>query len=399
MVQLEQNPYASSSDGTDGLSSAHRAESQTLERADRKPSSKALEVPTGQNEQATEPRTKKSAGTTMHKGKTTKTKKGALTVKEKKYGPEIYSKGSTQSKDGTAHASYEATFGATSSNTLTTGTDKDGNKIASVATNNVAGLQAKTHLDKTGVLGTVELDAQALLGAQARGELKGTLGKMGIKLEGDAELFLGAKGELTLQLKSPPFKVAGQEMRVDMNVSLKALAGAQAKAHGDIAVGLTGSPPQPVFNAGVNANAEAFAGAKAGLQLDVTATWLKKSSSGKPKEIHLAKATGSLDARAGIGAEAHAKAGFKDGMLSFDVGASFTYGLGWGGSFGAGVNPAAVSDFAAAAGQNVATQGKNFALDQKLAVKDFIDPIKVGHEKIPRLQLHRTDKADIQGLY
>lgn len=176
---------------------------------------------------------------------------------------------------------------------------------------------------------TIKAEAYAKVGAEVKGEFE--LEYKGFKMKADGELFAGARataqGQATLQKTS--FSAQGSaEVEVGIRIKgnldvdildvlqieagLDALAGAMAKAEGEIEIGPTGVK--------LKASAEAFAGAKITGQAKGT---LKIG--GRPVLVTAAKAS----ATAGIGAEA--KAHFECsifGKIGIGAGAGATLGVG-----------------------------------------------------------------------
>jgi hypothetical protein len=190
----------------------------------------------------------------------------------------------------------------------------------------VDGLAAAGHAEtKAGFEGAVAgrlrsalLDADARLGAEALlyGEAEGQVTanwREGMRARGCAEI--GARAQLTYDaaFQTAGCTIAGQ--RVDLNGEVHANAELSARAGVDADIAATIRPPRMLCEA----KAEAFAGAKAGVDASI----------GLGDFITV---TGTAEAWAGVGAEAGIICGYDDGKLrlGFSAGAAAELGAGAG---------------------------------------------------------------------
>lgn len=161
----------------------------------------------------------------------------------------------------------------------------------------------------SGALGTAEGHYEASAEARVAGQGSAHVGLDGASAQGSLYAGVEAKAEADGHLESAPItKIGNYEVTAHANGHAEAEVGACATAKGQAVVSY--APPE----AAVDCDVGAFAGARAGVDGEVG--------------VGPVAATGSVEAWAGIGAEAKLDAGFHDGKLTLNYGAGLAVGVG-----------------------------------------------------------------------
>lgn len=173
-----------------------------------------------------------------------------------------------------------------------------------------------------------KVNASALAAVEAKGQGDVTADLNGLRAKGR----LGAKAEAEAQIQGK-FNTAGLDLggeRVDVNGQARGYARAGARAEVDVDVAATFDPAR----LGVDAEAGAFAGAKAGVE-------------GRIGLGEFASLRGEASAWAGAGAEAGVVAGLSEGKLRFGFHAGAAVKAGAGGSWSVEVDVQKIATAAA----------------------------------------------------
>jgi hypothetical protein len=206
-----------------------------------------------------------------------------------------------------------------------------------------------------------------------------------LKVEGNAEAKVGTGGidvNLSVDINATAVEagasatrtfqveVAGEKLDITVDLSAEGVVGADGKLNLDIHIGTDGQ-------ISINAGAEGFAGARGALTGGV-----KVSHNGN----ELASGSVELSATAGVGFDAHADIEFKDGNLSFDVGAEASPTAGFGVDVNGSINGGNTLKFLGEVLGGLAEEGVEWAGDKLEDVgdwagdrfedaKDFIDDL------------------------
>lgn len=184
---------------------------------------------------------------------------------------------------------------------------------AIAAVSSSIGLSAELSTEHQAIIGRFTGDFKAKLNTfmgikgSAKGEAK--LGALtGLELSGEAEAKAGVEGTIEIDL-------SGEigNLKADVQLSGEAFAGAEAKAEGNLSVSKKGIS--------ASGKAEFFAGAKASAKGSTSLTYKGKV---------LVKLSGEVEAQAGIGGKVEGTFEFKDGKLKLSGAVSSTLGIGGG---------------------------------------------------------------------
>lgn len=186
------------------------------------------------------------------------------------------------------------------------------------------------------------IDAGGVIGAKGQGNVQADLtGIQGnVKVGAQAEVAVKAQNET----RSAGVLIGGERMDVNSNVKAVAKAGASAKAEMDVVA--TIAPPR----AGVELEAGAFAGAKAGVE-------------GKIGLGDFVAVKGKAEAWAGAGAQAGLIAGLKDGKLRFGFHAGAAAKAGAGFEWSVEVDVEKIAKAMVGGSLEVAQRGLEFAVN------------------------------------
>lgn len=192
-------------------------------------------------------------------------------------------------------------------------------------------LRSDTHVNAGGVVG---VQAQGNVQADATGV--------------QGHMVAGAKAEVAAELRNQTrslgVNVGGE--RLDVNSEVKAVAHAGARANAEVDVAATILPPR----AGVEAEAGAFAGAKAGVE-------------GKFGLGDFVAFKGRAEAWAGAGAQAGLIAGLKDGKLRFGFHAGAAVEVGGGFSWSVEIDVQKITKAMIGGSLELAERGLEFAIN------------------------------------
>lgn len=246
----------------------------------------------------------------------------------------------------------------------------------------VDGLRAQGHAEaRAGVAGSIDghlrsqlLNANARLSgditAYAEASGRATIDRDGLRAQGHAEVGVRAQAQLDADFRTAGCTIGGQ--RLDLNGQVHAVAEASARASVDADVAATVKPPRVLCNLG----AEAFAGAKAGVDGSVgIGSFIKLS--------------GHAEAWAGAGAEAGIQLGYDDGKLSFGFNFGAAVGYGAGAGFGIEIDVKAIAQ--AVFGDLF---GEDFDLDDYPDLAAMFPPVQIGEGYDPFAARRALEEAE-----